>query len=652
MVAWTCSAGWAQYLDSNANGLPDSWEEAWFPGEAVTGEGDNDHDGSTNELEFLAGTDPTDAASRFEPVGTWSEDDFSISFPTLAGRRYEIWGSRDLDQWKLAYSLDGSGITQTVHCEQNAEVSCGYFRVAIFSEVDPDAAAFISANGVDFRHEGQFSDLAKALKAMGRWNEFAVFPVRAHMGPLKQIGGLDLGGFELRGFGNVPITQKGWVATGASSFSQHPDYLALTDSAGTSQTEAQVGPIHSMMLVSNSDDRDWSDAGSSGCSVINYNTSGQSPLEFVYKSGNGIGSMPRCSPVGESLSAIANWWQLPVGATSYGGHLGYRYSVNHTVHPNGGVSQIPAGFDLRFPTLITRQSIGAAGTEISIFGNDCVSISRSSASPMITTPLRYIVPFHGAEYEGVVHAMAFHRGPQLAEHEARQMQDILSILTRDLTGAQEFWMIAGQSNARQWTARELAKVLRDGEAMGERHAEIVHSFHGGTPISSWIDFDGTDYSRGRWYHYDFACHDPGNGFGGAPGAGLDHGWFEMHRNPYRRAVPVLYWMHGESAGSSPDPNDCLQYGDYLRALLTFVGEDFPDCRFILGLPWKNNQTETIEAQFETVRAAIVEVAAEFGGVTLETSDLERDPADNVHILASEFPVLAERIKAAYEAAWE
>ena len=47
--------------DSDADGMPDTWELTWLGGPAETAEGDKDNDGVSNLAEYIAGTDPDDA---------------------------------------------------------------------------------------------------------------------------------------------------------------------------------------------------------------------------------------------------------------------------------------------------------------------------------------------------------------------------------------------------------------------------------------------------------------------------------------------------------------------------------------------------------------------------------------------------------------
>lgn len=45
--------------DTDLDGLPDEWEQAWFGDLEQDGSGDPDHDGLLNRAEYLLGTDPT-----------------------------------------------------------------------------------------------------------------------------------------------------------------------------------------------------------------------------------------------------------------------------------------------------------------------------------------------------------------------------------------------------------------------------------------------------------------------------------------------------------------------------------------------------------------------------------------------------------------
>ena len=86
-------------LDTDADGLPDWWEESWFSGrDTAEGDADADQDGMDNRTEFVAGTSPVDAASR---LFLWGHADDQTSafvgrWPSVENRTYTVWITDDL----------------------------------------------------------------------------------------------------------------------------------------------------------------------------------------------------------------------------------------------------------------------------------------------------------------------------------------------------------------------------------------------------------------------------------------------------------------------------------------------------------------------------------------------------------------------------
>jgi hypothetical protein len=70
----------AAATDADADGLSDGWELHWFDGLGALGHDDPDGDGSPNCSEYVAGTDPTNADSRFELALLPSESGARIGF--------------------------------------------------------------------------------------------------------------------------------------------------------------------------------------------------------------------------------------------------------------------------------------------------------------------------------------------------------------------------------------------------------------------------------------------------------------------------------------------------------------------------------------------------------------------------------------------
>jgi subtilisin family serine protease len=80
-------------VDSDGNGLPDWWEQMYFG--ALTGTNPNadpDHDGASNLAEWLAGTNPTNAASalRLMPPLVTTSNSVILRWPSAAGKSYRL----------------------------------------------------------------------------------------------------------------------------------------------------------------------------------------------------------------------------------------------------------------------------------------------------------------------------------------------------------------------------------------------------------------------------------------------------------------------------------------------------------------------------------------------------------------------------------
>jgi hypothetical protein len=94
-------------LDTDKDGLPDAWEllHNLNPNDPTDATLDTDGDGSNNREEYLAGTDPTQAASRLRSAGLELESDQAetrmiLRFDAVPNRTYAIEGSEDLKNWE------------------------------------------------------------------------------------------------------------------------------------------------------------------------------------------------------------------------------------------------------------------------------------------------------------------------------------------------------------------------------------------------------------------------------------------------------------------------------------------------------------------------------------------------------------------------
>ena len=108
----------ASVTDVDGNGLPDGWEILHFGHLGVDSNADPDHDGTINLMEYLAGTNPHDAASVFRPQGNFTEGIFNMPILTTTGRNYQIWVSRDLENWTLQTTLTGDNTEQVFEFDE------------------------------------------------------------------------------------------------------------------------------------------------------------------------------------------------------------------------------------------------------------------------------------------------------------------------------------------------------------------------------------------------------------------------------------------------------------------------------------------------------------------------------------------------------
>ena len=114
----TASAVTTIYLDTIGDGIPDWWRQQCF-GSGTTTNGsscascDPDDDGFSNLQEYLAGTDPTNAASALVITAiTPNGADFIVSFTTVSGKTYELDWIDDLvtGTWTaVATNIAGTG---------------------------------------------------------------------------------------------------------------------------------------------------------------------------------------------------------------------------------------------------------------------------------------------------------------------------------------------------------------------------------------------------------------------------------------------------------------------------------------------------------------------------------------------------------------
>ena len=78
-------------LDTDGDGLPDSWELLYFGNLSEAANDDPDGDGFTNLQEFLAGTDPTNHASALRIAAiSRNGSDVVVNYSAVSGKKYEF----------------------------------------------------------------------------------------------------------------------------------------------------------------------------------------------------------------------------------------------------------------------------------------------------------------------------------------------------------------------------------------------------------------------------------------------------------------------------------------------------------------------------------------------------------------------------------
>lgn len=113
--------------DSDHDGLPDIWEQwqlyqaGFFPDEngnwplnLIDRNGDLDHDGLSNWLEYLAGTFAGDAAERFAlDIKEKTAGGVRFEFYAITGKKYTIERSMDMTAWsRVGFAVGGAAAAE------------------------------------------------------------------------------------------------------------------------------------------------------------------------------------------------------------------------------------------------------------------------------------------------------------------------------------------------------------------------------------------------------------------------------------------------------------------------------------------------------------------------------------------------------------
>ena len=125
-------------MSSVNDGIPDAWRVAFFGGSGATTNGqscatcDPDGDGAGNEREFFAGTNPTNALSRFVVAASMTNvSGITVSLPSVPGIVYRLEARDNLstNSWSiLVDQLVGSGSVLSVTDPAGAVLSRRFYR--------------------------------------------------------------------------------------------------------------------------------------------------------------------------------------------------------------------------------------------------------------------------------------------------------------------------------------------------------------------------------------------------------------------------------------------------------------------------------------------------------------------------------------------
>ena len=103
--------------DSDGDGMSDAWEPQFFGAAGANPNDDPDGDGLSNLREYRAGTNPTDAQSRFELMEiAASPSGVQVRWTSQPNRKYRVRRSATLLAAPAAYQVIRSGIEATPAC--------------------------------------------------------------------------------------------------------------------------------------------------------------------------------------------------------------------------------------------------------------------------------------------------------------------------------------------------------------------------------------------------------------------------------------------------------------------------------------------------------------------------------------------------------
>ncbi len=124
------------YPDTDDDGMPDQWEMQNFKSLAKTATADDDGDGQSNAAEYIAGTDPTDPASRFsvKSLTPANGGGFTMRWDSRKARTYTVFKSDGLTSasWvAITPPQPGTGAEMLHTVPANETTTSEFYRIHV-----------------------------------------------------------------------------------------------------------------------------------------------------------------------------------------------------------------------------------------------------------------------------------------------------------------------------------------------------------------------------------------------------------------------------------------------------------------------------------------------------------------------------------------
>jgi hypothetical protein len=121
--------------DTDGDGMPNTWETAHGLNPQVANpNADSDHDGVSDYLEYIAGTDPANASSclKVNNIVATSGTDIALTWASVPGVDYQVKASGDLSSWNaLPPAVTADGSQTAVHISISGTTPKEFFRVEV-----------------------------------------------------------------------------------------------------------------------------------------------------------------------------------------------------------------------------------------------------------------------------------------------------------------------------------------------------------------------------------------------------------------------------------------------------------------------------------------------------------------------------------------